>query len=375
MYPGQRNLRRSAETLAKEGYEVDVICVGAKGQSRRETVNGVSVHRIYYLYHRDSVLWYIFDYISFFILASLTLAWMSIKKRYDVIEVHTMPDFLVFVTLFPKLLGSKVILYMFENATQLFTAGYKVSRKHIAARLITFVAKISAHYADSVIVSDGPLHKKEVESYGIPGDKITVVLNVPDESVFQLKPESYTRNGSHFNLMVVSSLLKRYGVQTLIKAIPVLARDIPEIKVHIVGSGHYQPYLERMARDTGVEQYVEFTGRVPYEEVPSYLVKADICLAPAINDVGAPNKIFEYAAMSKPTVASALPGIKSVFDDSSVQYYPPGSEDELAARVLELYHHPERRAALGVAANEIYNTYRWSAMKQVYLGVYKELLG
>jgi glycosyltransferase involved in cell wall biosynthesis len=264
IYPEQRNLRRSAETLVKEGYDVDVICIGTGSQSRRDTINGVNVHRIFYLYHRDSVLWYAFDYISFFILASLTLAWLSIKKRYDVIEVHTMPDFLVFVTLFPKLLGSKVILYMFENTTQLFTAGFGVSRKHIAARLITFIASISAHYADRVIVSDGPLHKKEVESYGIPGEKITLVLNVPDDSVFQFKSDSFTRNGSHFHLMVISSILKRYGIQTLIKSVPLLARDIPEVKAHIVGSGDYQPYLEQLTHDMGIEQYVEFTGLIPY---------------------------------------------------------------------------------------------------------------
>jgi glycosyltransferase involved in cell wall biosynthesis len=376
MYPGQRNLRRSAETLVKERYEVDVICVGLKGQPRRETVNGVNVHRIYYLYHQDNVFWYLFDYISFFILASLTLAWLSIKKRFDVIEVHTMPDFLVFVTLFPKLLGSKVILYMFENMTQLFTTGFGVSRKHIAARLVILMASISAHYADSVIVSDGPLHKKEVESYGIPDKKITLVLNVPDESVFKLNSDrTGTIDNSHFHLVVVSSILKRYGIQTLITAAPLLVQDIPGLKIHIIGEGPYYQHLEQLAHDLGVEPYVEFTGFISYEDIPSYIAQADICLAPAIDDVGAPNKIFEYSALRKPTVASDLPGIKSVFDDSSVQYYHPGSETELAELVLELHRHPEKRASLGNSAYKVYCRYRWPIMKQEYLGVYKRLLG
>jgi glycosyltransferase involved in cell wall biosynthesis len=370
----QRNLRRSAETLTQEGAEVDVICLGIQGQRNSKTINGVNVHRIYYRYHRDSTFWYIIDYISFFILASLKLAWLSIKKRYDVIEVHTMPDFLVFITLFPKLLGSKVILFMFENMTQLFTDSLGVSRKHIVARLIRFLAKISSHYADKVIVSDGPLHKKEVESYGVQSDKITVVLNVPDDNIFKVKPGSLAENGSHFQLVVVSAILKRYGIQTIIKAVPLIARDIPELKVHIIGAGPYRPYLERLTHEIGVDQYVEFTGYVPYEDIPSYIAKADICLAPAINDVGAPNKIFEYSALSKPTVASALPGIRSVFDDGCVQYYHPESETELAECVLELYHNPEKRASLGNSAHEVYCRYQWPVMKQIYLGVYRQLI-
>jgi len=126
--------------------EVDVICVGVKGERKREAVKGVKVHRVYFLYHRDNVLRYLTDYITFFILASFKLALLSLKRRYDVIEVHTMPDFLVFVTLFPKLLGSRVILYMFENAEQLFVSSFNVNHKHIFTRFMGFISKISASY-------------------------------------------------------------------------------------------------------------------------------------------------------------------------------------------------------------------------------------
>jgi glycosyltransferase involved in cell wall biosynthesis len=169
--------------------------------------------------------------------------------------------------------------------------------------------------------------------------------------------------------------LKRYGIQTLVKAIPLLRQGIPEVKIHVVGDGIYRQYLEQLAHNMGVDKYLNFTGYVPYKDVPPYIAQADICVAPAIDDVGAPNKIFEYSALSKPTVASALPGIRSVFDDSCVLYYRPGSEDELAAQILELYHNAERREFLAVSAHEVYRKFRWPVMKQAYLGVYKQLLG
>lgn len=374
-YPQQRNLRRSAETLVKEGYEVDVICVGARGQKKRDTMNGVNIHRVYFSYHREKVFWYLFDYAAFFILASLKLAWLSLKKRYDVVEVHTMPDFLVFVTLFPRLLGSKVILYMFENTPLVFTSSFGVRPNHVIVRLLRFIEKISAGYAHSVIVSDGPLHKKEVESCGIPSTKITVVLNVPDDAVFNLQPDCVAEDGNHFHLVVVSTIVKRYGIQTLIRATPLLLKDIPEIKIDIIGGGEYRPTLEQMARDLKVDGYFNFTGFVSYENIPAYIARADVGVAPMIDDVGAPNKVFEYFSLGKATVASDLPGLTVIFDDSCILYYQPGNEEELAARILELYHRPEKRASLGRSAQALYLKYHWPVMRQEYLSVYQQLLG
>ena len=374
-YPEQRNMRRSAETLQKAGYEVDVICAGLKGQSRSEILNGVNIRRIFYSYHRKNILWYLYEYTAFFILAFLRLTWLSLRKRYDVIEVQTMPDFLVFVTLIPRLMGSRVILYMFENIPLLFGSSYGFSPNHISIRILRFVEKISAGYAHHVIVSDGPLHKEEVENCGIRSDKITVVLNVPDDSVFNLQPGYIADNGNSFNLVIVSSILKRYGIQTVINAVPLLVKDIPELKIDIVGSGDYRRSLEKMAQDLEIQKYLNFTGYISYEEVPDYIKKAHIGVAPMIDDVGAPNKIFEYSALSKATIASDLPGLKVIFDDSSVLYYQPGNEKELATKILELYRNPEKRTSLGCSAQEIYLRYHWPLMKQEYMKVYQRLLG
>ena len=370
----QRNLRRSAENLLEEGYEVDVICVGSKGESKREMINGVNIHRVFFKYHRNSVFWYLFDYTAFFVLTSLKLAWLFLKKRYDVIEVQTMPDFLVFVTLFPRLLGSKVILYMFENTPQVFISSFGMRGNHVVTTLLRFIGKISASYAHSVIVSDGPLHKKAMEDCGIPSTKITVVLNVPDDAVFDLEPGCVAEDGNHFRLIVVSSTLKRYGIQTMIKALPLLLKDIPEVKIDIVGSGEYRPDLEKMAHDLGVDRYLNFTGYISYEDVSTYIARAHVGVAPMIDDVGAPNKIFEYFALSKATVASTLPGLTDLFDDGCVLYFQPGNERDLAARILELHRSPEKRASLGRSAHAVYRKYHWPVMKHKYLGVYRQLL-
>ena len=373
-YPAQRNLRRNAETLVKAGYEVDVICIGGKGQRKRETINGVNVHRIIMPYHRGKVFWYVFDYATFFLRSAFKLALLSVKKRYAVVEVHTMPDFLVFVTLFPKLLGSKVILFMFENTPGLFVSSFNTGPNHIVARLLRIIEKVSASYADHVLVSDGLPYKEILESRGIRSEKITVILNVPDDVIFDPKSTPTSRDGNHFRLIVVSSLLKRYGVQTLVNAVPLLLKDIPNLMVDVVGDGEYRAYLEKMTRDLGVERYFNFTGYIRYEDVPFYVARAHVGVAPMIADVGAPNKIFEYFALGKPSVASALPGLTKMFTDDCVLYFQPNNERDLADRILELYRSPEKRALVGACAQTIHHKYRWSFLKRDYLETYEKLL-
>jgi hypothetical protein len=208
-YPGQRNLRRNAEALLAQGYEVDVICQKGDGQKRQETLNGVNLYRLPPRHHRGKVLHYLFDYTVFSLLVFFTLAWRSLRRRYRVIEVETMPDFLVFSTLIPRLFGTKIVFYMFENMPGLFASGYKVSTRHPAVRFLTFVSKLSAKYAHRVIVSDGEHHRKWVEDLGIPRDKITLVFNVPDEKIFSMPEPSASTRKDTFRVLVLSTFLSR----------------------------------------------------------------------------------------------------------------------------------------------------------------------
>ena len=373
-YPQNPVVGRNAETLVGHGYEVDVICPRKRGQAKRETIGGVNVYRLPGEHHRGSALRYLFEYGSFFILASLELARLSLKKRYDVVEVDNMPDFMVYVTIFPRLLGTKVILNMLENMPQLFMSTFKKGQQHVGTKILRFIERASAGYAHRVIVADGIPYKRVLESHGVPGEKITVVLNVPDEERFNIKSLPAPEDGDHFHLMVVSLLNKRYGLHTLIEAVPLLLKDIPQLRVDVVGRGEYRPELEKRAHDLGVEAYFNFTGWVPDDELSSYMARADVTVAPMSDDVGQPLKVFEYFALGKPTVASAHPTLMATFDTDCILYFQPNDERDLAARVLELYHSPEKRASLASHAQAFYQSRRWQVTKHEYLKVYDELL-
>jgi glycosyltransferase involved in cell wall biosynthesis len=374
-YPWQKNVRRNSEALVQAGYAVDVICTGHPGQKKYEVMNGVNIHRFILPYNRKNALLVMYDYLVFFLLSSLKLSWFTLKYRYSAVEINTMPDFLVFITLFSRLLGSKVILYMFEDMPALFMSSYKVGPGHPGTRILRFFEKWSANYADHVIVSDGLHYKQTLERRGIPGDKITVILNVPDTTIFKPEATPVYSNGSHFRLVVVSTLVKRYGVQTLVKAIPLIIGQIPGLVVDIVGDGEFRADLQTMARELLVEKYVNFKGLVPYDDIPAIISRADIGLAPMSDDVGLPNKLFEYFALGKPAIASAQPSLLSALGQrGAVAFFEPDDEKDLAERILELYGNPGKRADLVTKAYQYYNSCRWPILKQEYLKVYEDVL-
>ncbi len=374
-YPRHRNLRRNAEAILSQGFSVDVICLRQKGEKSRETMNGVNIYRLPLEHRRGSVPRYFFEYSSFFIMTLFTLGWLGFRKRYKVVEVDTMPDFLVFATIIPKLLGAKIILFLFENMPALFSSTFQKGPNHIGTRLLRCIEQASARYAHRVIAADGPAYKRVLERNGTPGDKISVVLNVPDNLVFSGSHPTINHDSRYFRLIVLSSLLPRYGVQTVIKAIPFLRKDIPELKVDIVGIGEDLAELKELARNYGVEAYVDFTGWVPQELVPAYVNRADVAIAPMLHDVGLPNKIFDYFALGKPCVVSALPSLTEAFDGSCVLFFKPGDENDMASCILKLYREPKERSSLGAKGRAFYNRVQWSVMRNEYFKVYRECLG
>jgi hypothetical protein len=103
-YPSDARPRREAEALVKAGMEVELICLREHpSEPKHENVNGVMVKRVPIRRRRDSKLTYVMQYGSFIMLSMVTLGWRALRKRYDLVHVHNMPDVLVFSGLVPKL--------------------------------------------------------------------------------------------------------------------------------------------------------------------------------------------------------------------------------------------------------------------------------
>src|SRR2546430_16198061 len=101
-YTTDPRVRREAEALVARGDSVDFICLNEPGDFLRRENNGVRLHPISTArYQGQSTLAYMGGYLSFFVQASILVSVLFAKNRYDVIQVHTMTDFMEFSAFVP----------------------------------------------------------------------------------------------------------------------------------------------------------------------------------------------------------------------------------------------------------------------------------
>ena len=383
-FPEEAHVRKNAEALTAAGYDVDVICLRDKGEKARESSGAGRVYRLPLMHKRTSALRYLFEYAAFFVMASWLLLFLHLRRRYDEIEVYNVPDIIVLVALLPRLLGAKVVLYMFEATPEMYTDRFELKPGGIGEKLLRWQERVAVSFAHRSIV-EGPYEREMRGDRGEDVNKIGVVMNVPEGHLFQAKngglPHTSPRQAESLNpdevmgfeIITHGSLLKRYGIQTLIEAVPLIRAEIPDLKVWVVGDGEYKHELKTLARETGVADCIEFTGWVKHEQVAGYIDRCAVGIVPMLYNQ-LPNKLFEYIAMGRPVVVGDVPSIRRAFADHEVLYYETGDAKQLAEGVIAIYRDPARAATMAALAQKTFQKYTWDVMRDVYVGIHDELL-
>lgn len=366
-YPADPRVRREAQALLDYGWAVDVICLRREGERARERAGGVDIHRLPVQHRRASIARYLFEYSVFPMLAAIRLARLHLRRRYDIVQVNTMPDHLVFAAALPKLLGARVVLDMHEAMPELYASKFGASPR--AVRFIEAVERASARVADRVIVVSGP-HRAAIAEHGVPADKLTVVMNSPDERIFK-RPDEQRARAPGCVLIEHGTLVERYGFDVAIRAMGILRSRLPQARLVIIGDGEHGPALRTLAADLGLLDRVEFLGRRPLDEIPGHLARAHIGVVSneidAFTDLVVPTKLLEFAAIGLPAVAARTRAVEAYFDESSVQFFAPGDPADLARAVLELASNDARARSLAASAQRTFlASHSWTNMKQVY---------
>jgi glycosyltransferase involved in cell wall biosynthesis len=379
VYPeGESNLRREVETLAKAGFETHIICLNSqKGKMypSQEIIDGIHVYRIPIVLKKASVTRYVYEYLMFFLRAALKVTQLHLKHPFDVIQVNTMPDFLVFASLIPKALKSKVVLMMHEPVPELWQTLYHSRPPWILKK----TEQAALAYADAVLTVTQQL-KDVYVSRGANPDKISVILNVPDERLLTLArlPDGRTSTNGHFTLICHGAVEKRYGHDTMLKAVDLVKSQLPAIRLRILGRGSYAEKFASQISIMGLGEYVQYLGYLPKPVMMEELNAADVGIvaqesSPYSNLVHT-NKMYEYIALGMPVLATRLTSVSAYFGDDAIAYFEPGDPESLAVAILDLYHHPEKRQLLVEKARGLYEQYRWEKQRDIYLSVYRHLL-
>lgn len=374
-YPEDTRVLKEAHALLEGGFSVDVICLKKPPQKFKSVDENINVYRIPMVHRRGTIYRYFIEYVLSFIMMFFVITCNFFRHKYKIIQVNTMPDFLVFSTLIPKLFGTKILLDLHEPSPELWIAKFGNNYIRWMQNFQASIEQWAISYADKAITVNEEIKKRFVER-GAPADKIVIVRNVPDESFSSITVQPKLKNG--FTILTHGAIEFRYGQQLLIEAIPLLKQNIDALKLFIVGDGENQYELEKFVNQNGLSDTVIFTGRVAREQIPQYIESADIGVVPLMpspfSDLCQPNKLFEYIAFKKPVVAARLKAIEESFDDSSIKYYIPGDVEDLARCIIELYRDADKRKELTENAWKQYQKLRWSSMKNIYLNAVFSLI-
>jgi len=387
-YPAELNVKREAEALVGDGYSVHVICLRGRDDAAYEVVEGVEVHRLPVGHERGKIMRYLFEYNVFFLLASFKLLGLHIHGRFSAIQVNTMPDYLVFTALIPRLTGARVVLHMHEPVPELFGTMFDKWYNGFFIGLTKLAEKLSLAFADRVLT----VTREMKDNYGKRGadvNKITVIVNVPDDRFFRLDRYDHLaekiaalkkeeRRKGAFRVLCHGAIEERYGIDLIVKAVALLKDDIPGIEFRLMGAGGYLNGVLALAGELGAGEHVNFLGFVPFETMVEEILMADVTVVPVKKNPYSvlvhTNKMYEYIALHKPVVASKLDSVAAYFPEDSLVFFEPGNEADLADKLRYVYAHPEEMAGRVDNATGIYETYRWEREKKKYLGVYRSLL-
>jgi glycosyltransferase involved in cell wall biosynthesis len=383
-YPlGETRVERQAMALLDHGIKVDVICLGKAGEPALETVDGVRVHRMPVRRHKNSgLLVQLFEYLLFFVLSSIHLTKLHRQRRYDIVQVHNLPDFLVFVALVCKLTGARIILDLHDLMPEFYAERFQRSMNSLPVRLIRWQERLSCRFADHIItVTD--LWRQALIQRGQPRDKVSVVMNVADDRIFHPGAASGVSQGDDrdglFRLIYHGTMAQRYGLDLALRAIDLVRREAPDIHIMLHGGGEYRQTLEIMVGELNLQDHVQFSTRfVATDELPRLIERADLGIVPYRDGVFTrdilPTKLMEYAALGIPSIAARTRGIAVHFDETTVQFFTPGNVDELADCILTLYHDRTRLASLARNTVKFSERYNWSNQRENYLRLVERLV-
>jgi glycosyltransferase involved in cell wall biosynthesis len=384
-YPSDPRPRRAAEALAKEGASVEVICLKETDEEpRHEVFNGIEITRVPLKRRRGGKLSYFLQYGSFILLSSSILARRSFKRRYDLVHVHNMPDVLVFSALVPKILGAKVILDLHDPMPELMMTIFGLREDSAAVRLLKTLEKWSLRFADAVLTVNEAC-RKIFSLRSCPREKITVVMNSPDEGIFQFREPSGQASSARdilepFVIMYHGSLVERHGLDLAVTALAKIRESIPSAELRIYGRS--TPFLEQVmtsGHKLDLSDAIRYLGPKKLEQIAEAISECDVGIIPnrrsIFTELNTPTRIFEYLSQGKPVIAPRAPGILDYFGPRELVLFDLGDADDLAAKIQYVFEHPEEMLKMVESGQEVYWAHKWSSERSRFVGLATGLLG
>jgi glycosyltransferase involved in cell wall biosynthesis len=377
-YESDARVRRYAETLAKRGDIVDVLSLHSGwSHSVETTLNGVKIHHIATRDQKESNPWsYALRHLRFMAKASSAIMKLNHQKRYDVVHIHNIPDFLVFAAWYPKLTGAKLILDIHDIVPELFETKFRSGFKRVYVGILRLLEKLSIRFVDHVIISNH-LWQEKLLARSADVDHCTVLVNHVDPQVFTPRPR--IRKDDKYLVLFPGTFQWHQGLDIGIRAFAKFKKKIPNAEFHLYGTGHekLEAELKTLVHELGLGESVKFCGPAPLETIVQVIADADLGVVPkradSFGNEAYSTKIMEFMSQGVPVVVSRTKIDSYYFTDDDVLFFPSGDSDAMADAMCRVVENQTLRDSLINHGLAYVEQNSWTRKKAEYLDLIDDL--
>lgn len=385
-----RFIRSIAEAIARQGHEVHVVT--PYHPSLKFEKDAVYIHHFRYiwpdkfaimgygqaLYNDQTLRKGAYALAPLFFMGALfTTIKLHLRYRFDIFHAHWVvpnaPTGMVLSRI------TRIPLVISLHGSDVFLA-----RK---SRLLSALAKACFRHAAAITACSYQLCEGAI-ALGASKDQLRLVLWGADPDAFD--PTRFPSQlalrkqlgwpDECYVILSLGRLVKKKGVDYLIRSIPILKKKIKNILVIIAGDGPERKSLEDLTESMGVRDLVRFVGAIPWTQVAHLLHASDVFVVPSIEDDtgnldGLPTAILEAMAAGKPIVATSVGGIPLVVSDGRTGLLVPQKDPEaLAQALVRILSDNALSKNLGIFARKMVIEYlNWDRVASDFIQIYMKL--
>lgn len=376
--PFDRRVWQEATTLKDAGADVSIICPKMRGYTKsREKLDGIEIYRHPLPLEARGATGYLLEY-SAALFWEFILSWkIFFRKRFHVIHGCNPPDLIFLVALLFKIFRVKYVFDHHDINPELFIAKY--DKKGILYRMMVLFERLTFTTANYSIATNESYKEIAIQRGKMKECRVQVIRSGPKlDRLKILSPDGQYKKGRDFLVGYVGVIGEQEGIDLLLESIKHIITIRQDIHFAIVGGGSDLDRMRILSAEMGVEEFVDFYGRISDELLVAVLNTADVCVNPdkptEMNNLSTMNKIMEYMALKKPIVQFELKEGRHSARGASL-YAEGGNTKEFAEKILHLIENPELRNEMGeMGYNRVVNELSWDFESSKLISFYRQVL-
>lgn len=341
-----------ATSLQANGYEVSVLSPRGKGaEQRHEVLEGIHIFRHPMPREGNSAPGYVYEYSSALFWECLYTFWIYLSRGFEVIQGCNPPDDIFLVALPFKLLGVKYIFDHHDASPELYLSKYE--KRGAFYKIQMWLEKMTYRFSDVIMATNSSYKDLAIARGGKASEDVFIVRNGPNLETFKaVTPKPALKYGKPYLVAYVGNMSDQEGLDILLDVAEHIKNSgRRDIHFTCVGGGPGLASLQKMVKDKNLEDTVNFTGRVPFQELLDVLSTADICVNPdkpcEMNNISTMIKIMEYMALAKPIVQFDLKEGRFSAGEASLYSDTGKRVADFANNILWLIDRPDERKRMG----------------------------